>query len=838
MDLLVLQSQQWLNATYKGRSGFATITEDGSTGWQTMYALTRALQIELGISTPSDNFGPTTMSTLTSKFGTIAAGFTKNKNVVTILQCALWCKGYAGGAIVPFGESNPAKSVGSFTAEVGSAVASIRADMGLGSSPTVPPKVFKSLLNMDAYVAVNGGKAAVRTVQQFLNGTYWEREDFRIMPCDGHYSRDVQQGLMYAIQFGLGMADGTANGNFGPGTQSGLKSKANLSVGSSDDERRFVSLFQAALIFNGYDSDFTGKYSSKTQTAAKAFQSFCELPTHGSADFATWASLLVSTGDPDRPVTACDTDTPLTTATASLLYSQGFRAVGRYLNGPKKAIQAGELDVAFAAGLSVFPIYQEYNNLDELREYGAENFGYRQGRAAALRARQLGFVAGTTIYFPIDADATADEIDALVIPYFRGVNRGVALSSSIPYTVGCYGPRNVGVQVAENGLAATSFVAGLSTGWSANLGFALPKNWAYDQIKETKLSSGGITINIDRNAASTRAKPAGRASVSPTPLILDNYDTNLFWTFEEYCFQAEVFRAENKPELTNADLTQIVLNTLQRAPDEAGNPKQWTFEFQIYTPFLDDSEIGRARTAFERTLPNYRRTPMIGEDVAELNARHAALNTMLDSTGYDIAHFAASTRGYLQYGTYGGSPETQIGDLGAWALDLVQAWNAYERARVRGEAPDAFAWLKNQIGGQTVASDVSGFGCGDLIADIDAYLAAMSILDNFDGTRTNPKATLATTMREIWANAAKDYQYRRREFTNVRFNGNPETAKKAVRHLFTSDAIWVKGPSDQFLKVRRPGTTGGANPIPTAPQLAVELDQIAGAFAAVLFAGL
>lgn len=68
MDLLVLQSQRWLNATYKGRAGYAVISEDGATGWQTMYALTRALQIELGIATPSDNFGPTTMSTLTSKF--------------------------------------------------------------------------------------------------------------------------------------------------------------------------------------------------------------------------------------------------------------------------------------------------------------------------------------------------------------------------------------------------------------------------------------------------------------------------------------------------------------------------------------------------------------------------------------------------------------------------------------------------------------------------------------------------------------------------------------------------------------------------------------------------
>jgi peptidoglycan hydrolase-like protein with peptidoglycan-binding domain len=482
-----------------------------------MYALTRALQLELGITSTTDTFGPTTMSTLTSKYGTIGVGFTGNKNVVTIIQCALWCKGYSGGPIIAFGGTNPGKNIGAFTTDVGAAVAAIRGDMGLSATASMPPKVFKSLLNMDAYITVTGGSDRFRQIQRYLNGRYWERSDYRIMPCDGNYSRDVQQGVMYALQYGLGMADGVANGNFGPGTQSGLRSQGSLSVGSTDDNRGFVTLFQSVLCFNGFDADVNGKYSSATATAAKAFQAFAELPKHGTADFATWASLLVSTGDPDRSVTACDTDTPLSAAQASFLRSSGYGTVGRYLNGSSKGIQAGELDRAFVAGLSVFPIYQEWNSLDELREYGAETFGYRQGRAAALRARQLGFAAGTTIYFPIDADATADEIEALVIPYYRGVNRGIALSSTVTYTVGCYGPRNVGTQVAAKGLASTSFVAGLSTGWSANLGFALPKNWAYDQIKETNIGSGATAINIDRNAASTRAKPATRSTVLPIP---------------------------------------------------------------------------------------------------------------------------------------------------------------------------------------------------------------------------------------------------------------------------------------------------------------------------------
>ncbi|PLR94623.1 hypothetical protein [Bacillus sp. T33-2] len=57
MDEMVIKVQQWVNSTYSGRYGYNRAPETGKTGWSTMYALTTALQIELGISKPSDNFG-------------------------------------------------------------------------------------------------------------------------------------------------------------------------------------------------------------------------------------------------------------------------------------------------------------------------------------------------------------------------------------------------------------------------------------------------------------------------------------------------------------------------------------------------------------------------------------------------------------------------------------------------------------------------------------------------------------------------------------------------------------------------------------------------------------
>ncbi|PEA54066.1 hypothetical protein CON64_14525, partial [Bacillus pseudomycoides] len=62
MDLAVLAVQTWLYDHYRTVDGFQPPLLNGKTGWSTMYALTRALQHELGITTLADAFGPTTAS--------------------------------------------------------------------------------------------------------------------------------------------------------------------------------------------------------------------------------------------------------------------------------------------------------------------------------------------------------------------------------------------------------------------------------------------------------------------------------------------------------------------------------------------------------------------------------------------------------------------------------------------------------------------------------------------------------------------------------------------------------------------------------------------------------
>ena len=62
------------------------------------------------------------------------------------------------------------------------------------------------------------------------------------------------------------------------------------------------------------------------------------------------------------------------------------------------------------------------------------------------------------------------------------------------YRLGIYGSRNVCTRVCNAGYACSSFVSDMSTGFSGNLGFTIPNNWAFDQFATTTISSNGKSI--------------------------------------------------------------------------------------------------------------------------------------------------------------------------------------------------------------------------------------------------------------------------------------------------------------------------------------------------------
>ena len=164
-DAMVLKTQQWLNKTYEGKTGYGSrIPESGFTGWTTIYALTRALQIELGITSTANNFGPSTISKFNARFPNgiqqQAISDETESNIYGIIQGACWCKGYSTGA----GDITK-----HFYSGTGSAIKQLKSDAGCtDTGSTVTLNVMKALLSMDQFKKVNGGDTTIRQVQQKL----------------------------------------------------------------------------------------------------------------------------------------------------------------------------------------------------------------------------------------------------------------------------------------------------------------------------------------------------------------------------------------------------------------------------------------------------------------------------------------------------------------------------------------------------------------------------------------------------------------------------------------------------------------------------------------------
>ncbi|MGA5360833.1 glycoside hydrolase domain-containing protein [Streptomyces purpurascens] len=508
-NAMVLRAQRFVNSVYGSRIG-TTVEETGEADWATMYALTRALQYELGITALSDNFGPTTLSTLTAKYPVLDADTVPSPDFCRVIQSGLYCKGYDGGDLD-----------GTYGARTRAAVTRLKTDMGVEQAlpgDGLTPKVFKALLTMDSYVLGGSGTRQVREVQRWLNGRYIGRQDFFAVACDGRVSRDTARALVFGVQYELGMADGTANGNFGPGTQSALKSHPVR----QGDTGVYVRLFTAGMVVNRRPVALTDSFDSYLAAAVRAFQSFVALPATGDGDFATFASLLASYGDQSRQGRACDTIAKVTPERAATLKAAGITYVGRYLTNPsatslpEKAVQPGELTTIARQGLRCFPIYQTVNN-------DASDFDYVAGRtagyAAVNAALDHGFRKGTRIFFAVDFDAIDAEITANVLPHFKGIKEAMA-DSGHPYEIGVYGSRNVCARVGAAGFSTASFVAGMSPGFDGNAGRPLPGDWAYDQFVIRTLGSGDGQLEVDVDAASGRDTGQG-AFDRPRPAVPD-----------------------------------------------------------------------------------------------------------------------------------------------------------------------------------------------------------------------------------------------------------------------------------------------------------------------------
>lgn len=483
MDPLVKKAQEWVNKTYKNKEGYVPLKDeeiDGIAGWKTVYALLRALQIELGITATSTNFGPTTTSKFNERFPNgiqVQSEYALTKsNIYRIVECGLWVKGYATGST---------ELSGYFKSGQGNAVTQLKEDAGCkNTDSTVTLNIMKTLMSMVQFRTIGNPSENtdnIRKIQQKLNYNY--EEQIGLSPCDGLYGREMNTALIKALQVIEGSTGNAVDGIFGDGTKAKLPILPDNSGHlTSENRKKSVSLLSWCLYCNGYtDANINQEiWDSNLANLILQFQADNILSEDGIVGADVWMALLLSTGNPSRSANGCDTRFRMFSTIIDYLKSQNYIVVGRYLTGGNyKQLNKEEPKALVDSGIGIFLIFQEGQNKD----FFTETNGKYDAESAINAAKKYGIPNGNIIYFAVDFDATDSDILSNLMPYFAKIKE-VMQSYNNPFKIGIYGTRNVCQKIIDAGYAESAYLSSLSTGFSGNLGFKKPEKWNLDQFCE------------------------------------------------------------------------------------------------------------------------------------------------------------------------------------------------------------------------------------------------------------------------------------------------------------------------------------------------------------------
>ncbi len=350
---------------------------------------------------------------------------------------------------------------------------------------------MKALLSMDQFKKVNGGDTTIRQIQKKMNNKY---EDYiGLIPCDGVYGRQMNKALIIALQKIEGYSKEDATGNFGAGTKSKLPIVPTLGQISEQTEKEAIELVRYALCCNGYSVDIeSNAWTVNLNSTLGDFQKDMCIEVTGICDTNTWMALLLSKGNPDRDCNACDTVYNMRDDRLDALKSKSISVIGRYIvGGNLKETDNEELSRIMNKGFKFFPIYQ-VNGTPGIEQFTTAK-AMENARIARIKAKSFRIPEDSIIYFAVDFDAVDTQIQDTIIPYFKTIKENIGC-----YRVGVYGTRNVCTQVMNKGYAVTCFVSDMSTGYSGNMGFKMPKNWNFDQYNEVMLSAASGNFGIDK----------------------------------------------------------------------------------------------------------------------------------------------------------------------------------------------------------------------------------------------------------------------------------------------------------------------------------------------------
>ncbi len=139
---------------------------------------------------------------------------------------------------------------------------------------------------------------------------------------------------------------------------------------------------------------------------------------------------------------------------------------------PQKRISPKEAAELARAVLTIATVYQD--RARELSDFGFDR-GRLDGASAQTFASQIGQTPGSAVYFAVDTDFSAAQIQQAVLPYFRGVKAGMddAAGGATAFEIGVYGS-GLSCQLVRDthALARYAWLAE-ATGWRGSATYTL-----------------------------------------------------------------------------------------------------------------------------------------------------------------------------------------------------------------------------------------------------------------------------------------------------------------------------------------------------------------------------
>lgn len=205
---------------------------------------------------------------------------------------------------------------------------------------------------------------------------------------------------------------------------------------------------------------------------------------------------------------------------AAALAAAGVQTVIRYYSRdtirPAKRLTPGEARALCAAGLRIGVVHE--GRYGDVPANFTHDCGFADGQYAQHYGLDtIGQPHGTTIWFGVDFDATAEQLTEAVLPYFQGIADGLKAAGGAVFDIGVYGSGRTCAAVLDARLASRAWLA-QSTGWSQHAAFAQSGRATLIQGPQTKIAGTACDpdeLGAGKSLGDFICPPAG--SIAPQP---------------------------------------------------------------------------------------------------------------------------------------------------------------------------------------------------------------------------------------------------------------------------------------------------------------------------------